>query len=396
MSLSPEARVPQVAVRKDYSDVFGKGETDRARHKEKVKDAIKRNMRDLIASQDIITAPEGKQFKIRLKRNEFLENPQFIFDRKKQKGIGSGGGKPGDIIGREPGQQGPGSGPGAGDQPGIDYIEADVTLEELAAMAFEDLGLPYLENKRKKDLESEDIQFTDIRKTGPFSNLDKKRMMKENIKRNAARGDPHLKNPSMDDLRFRTWDVAVRQENNAVIYAMMDTSGSMGTREKFVARTFYWWMTRFLRTRYNNVDIVFIAHHTEAKEVPENEFFNKGESGGTKCSSAYKLALDITDDRYNPNDWNIYPFHFSDGDNWPEDNKQCLEYAQQLVDRSNQLGYGEIRTSQYSSESTLMKTFDQIKDPRFTKAVLKDEKDTFPVLKQFFKKEGVEGGVSRS
>lgn len=393
---SPEMRVSQVAVRKDYSDLFGKGETDRARHKEKVKDAIKKNMRDLIANQDIISAPEGKQFKVRMKRNEMLENPQFIFDRKKQKGVGSGEGKPGDVIGREPGALGPGSGPGAGDQPGIDYIEVDVTLEELAAMAFEDLGLPYLENKRKQEVESDAFEFTDLRKTGPFSNLDKRRMMRENIKRNAARGDPHFKDPSMDDLRFRTWNITTRQEDNAVVMAMMDVSGSMGTREKFIARTFYWWMTRFLKTKYNNVDIVYISHHTEAKEVSGDEFFYKGESGGTKCSSAYKLALDITDERYNPNDWNIYPFHFTDGDNWPSDNQECVEITKKLLERSNQIGYGEIRASDWHSGSSLMKEFDQIKDPKFTKATLKDEKDTFPVLKQFFKKEGVEGAVSRA
>ncbi len=310
--------------------------------------------------------------------------------------MGSGEGSPGDLIGQEPSGRGPGTGPGAGDQPGVDYLEVDVTLEELAKLAFEDLGLPYLENKRHQELESEDIKFTDIRNTGPFANLEKKRTIKENIKRNAARGDPHFKEISMDDLRFRTWDTSIRRESNAVIFAMMDVSGSMGTDEKYIARTFYWWMTRFLRTKYNNVDIVFISHHTEAKEVSEEEFFHKGESGGTICSSAYKLALDIVDDRYSPKDWNIYPFHFSDGDNWGNDNELCIEYVKQLVERSNQVGYGEIRTGAWGSDSTLMKEFARITSPKFTKATLKSKDDTYPVLRQFFKKETVEGAVSRA
>ncbi len=340
---SPKFSASLVSAKDGYWDLYNKGKADQARHKQKLTDAIKKNLKDIISHESVITAPEGKKFKVKVL--EGLDNPHFIFDRKKQKGVGSGQGKPGDVIGKDQGQ---GSGPGAGDQPGVDYIETDVSLEELAAMAFEDLGLPYLENRRYQELESEDIQYTDIRKSGPFANLEKKRTIKENIKRNAARGDPHFRDISMDDLRYRTWDKSVQRQSNAVIFAMMDVSGSMGEQEKQVARTFYWWMTRFLRTKYNNVDIVFISHHTEAKEVSEDEFFNKGESGGTKCSSAYKLALDISDDRYNQKDWNIYPFHFSDGDNWGDDNKACVESMMELLKRSNQVGYGEIRTSGYT------------------------------------------------
>jgi uncharacterized sporulation protein YeaH/YhbH (DUF444 family) len=81
-------------------------------------------------------------------------------------------------------------------------------------------------------------------------------------------------------------------------------------------------MVRFLRTKYDNVDIVFISHHTEAKEVTEEQFFTQGESGGTVVSSAYQLALDVINQRYRPSDWNIYPFHFSDGDNYYSDNEK--------------------------------------------------------------------------
>ncbi|MBI4084676.1 MAG: sporulation protein YhbH [Candidatus Levybacteria bacterium] len=394
MGALPEFSVSLTSARDGYWDLHDKGSVDQARHREKIEDAIKKNLKDIISQERVITSPDGKKFKVKVQQS--LDNPYFIFDRKKHKGVGSGEGKPGDVIGREPGGQGPGTGPGAGDQPGIDYYEVDVSLEKLAQLAFADLGLPNLENKRHQELESEDIRFTDIRKSGPFANLEKKRTIKENIKRNAARGDPHFKDISMDDLRFRTWDKSLRRESNAVIFALMDVSGSMGINEKYIARTFYWWMLLFLRTKYNNVDIVFISHHTEAKEVSEEEFFNKGESGGTMCSSAYKLNLDIIRDRYNPKDWNIYPFHFSDGDNWGSDNEKCLELVNQLVQLSNQVGYGEIRTSGWQSDSTLMKEYEKIKNPKFTKATLKSKDDTYPVLRQFFRKETVEGAVSRA
>jgi hypothetical protein len=120
--------------------------------------------------------------------------------------------------------------------------------------------------------------------------------------------------------------------------AIMDVSGSMGEFEKYIARSFYFWMVRFLRTKYNNVQIVFVSHHTEAKEVTEEEFFHKGESGDTQVSSAYELALDIIKERYNPDDWNIYPFHFSDGDNLPWDNDRCMQLVNKLMELCTSLG----------------------------------------------------------
>lgn len=121
----------------------------------------------------------------------------------------------------------------------------------------------------------------------------------------------------------------------------------MGQMEKYVARSFFFWMLRFLRTKYEKVEIVFIAHHTEAKEVTEEAFFSKGESGGTICSSAYRKALEIIDERYPPSRYNIYPFHFSDGDNLTSDNDRCVKLVRELMEKCNMFGYGEV--NQYNS-----------------------------------------------
>jgi len=164
----------------------------------------------------------------------------------------------------------------------------------------------------------------------------------------------------------------------------MDTSGSMGPFEKYIARSFFFWMTRFLRTKYQNVNIVFLAHHTEAKEVNEKEFFTKGESGGTRCSSVYDLALDIINKRYRPEDYNIYPFHFSDGDNLPSDNPRCIELVKKLLGMCNIFGYGEIEGLYYNS-SSLMSVFKQINDPKFTSVLIRDKTGVYPALKAFFK-----------
>ena len=183
-------------------------------------------------------------------------------------------------------------------------------------------------------------------------------------------------------------------ESNAVVIAMMDVSGSMGEFKKYIARSFYFWMVRFLKTKYDNVKIVFISHHTEAKEVTEPQFFTQGESGGTVVSSAYRLALDIIGKLYPPNDWNIYPFHFSDGDNYYSDNDEAVRLADELIGTCNLFGYGEIgeegASSYRRSSGALLSIFkDRLKDQeRFVGVRIDDREDVYPALKEFFGKRG--------
>lgn len=169
-----------------------------------------------------------------------------------------------------------------------------------------------------------------------------------------------------------------------------DCRGSMGTFEKYIARTFFFWMVRFLRTKYEHVDIQFLAHHTEAKLVTENEFFTKGESGGTICSSVYKMALDLVADRYSPHQFNIYPVHFSDGDNLSSDNDRCVELVSQLLEVCNVFLYGEI--NQYNRNSTLMTAYRHIHHPRFRNAILREKGEVYKALRTFFTIEGLETG----
>ncbi|MED4164922.1 DUF444 family protein, partial [Halalkalibacterium halodurans] len=132
-------------------------------------------------------------------------------------------------------------------------------------------------------------------------------------------------------------------------------------------------------------DIEFIAHHTEAKVVSEEDFFSKGESGGTICSSAYRKALELINEKYDPARYNIYPFHFSDGDNLTSDNARCLKLVHELMESSSMFGYGEV--NQYSRHSTLMNAYKNLKDPRFRSYVLKEKGDVYRAMKTFFKKE---------
>ena len=387
------------SVSKHDWSLHRKGPIDQARHNAKVKEAIRENLADIIAEEAIITSDGKKLVKVPVRS---LELPHFRFDPKKQRhaGQGEGDSKVGDVLGRDGNGQGQGKGPGkgkqAGDTPGVDYYDAEIEVDELATLMFEDLGLPFLEQKQNEEMEVESVRFDEIRRKGVMSNLDKRRMMVENVKRHAMAGEaPRFGGIRDDDLRFRTWEHVYKRETNAVVIAMRDVSGSMGEFEKYITRSFYFWMVRFLRTKYHRVHIVFITHHTEAKEVDEQAFFNLGESGGTRVSSAYQLALDVVNERYDPARWNVYPFHFSDGDNWGDsDNQKCVDLVKTLLTRANVFGYGEIREHSYGTPTTLMGAFQGISDRRFIPVVIKGKSDVYPALRSFFSLRD-EGGAVR-
>ncbi|OIQ08651.1 hypothetical protein MOOR_18050 [Moorella thermoacetica] len=377
--------------REDWS-LHRKGYLDQQRHQEKVREAIKKNLPHIIAEESIIMGRGKKVVRVPIRSLEEYHF-RFNYNQGQHAGQGSGGTRKGTVIGREV-IEGAGGGAGAGDEPGMDYYEAEVTLEEVQEMLFRDLELPNLREKKKPVMASPAYEFRDVRRKGLMGNLDKKRTLLENLKRNAMKGKLAIGGITPEDLRFKTWEEKIRYETSAVVLAMMDTSGSMGTYEKYIARTFFFWMVRFLRSRYQQVELVFIAHHTQAREVTEEEFFAKGESGGTRCSSAYRLALEIIDRRYPPVDYNIYPFHFTDGDNLPSDNEACLEAVQELLPRVNLLGYGEI-VNPYYRTSTLMNVLKRIKDDRLVTVAVKDKSEVYQALRQFFagSKGGEAGGT---
>jgi hypothetical protein len=369
---------------------------DQERHKERVREAIRKNLGSIISNESIILSDGKKAVRIPIRS---LEEYRFRYDHRKKKHVGQGEGnsKVGDVIAQEGQGQGPGRGPGAGDQPGVDYYEAEVEIDEIAKLIFEDLHLPYLEEKAKQAIQSRQIRFNEVRRTGILPNLDKRRTILENMRRTAQEtGQAKLGPIKKEDLRFKSWEEQIKYETNAVVLAMMDVSGSMGEFKKYIARSFYFWMVRFLRTKYDNVKIIFISHHTEAKEVTEDQFFTQGESGGTVVSSAYRLALDLIEKRYNPADWNIYPFHFSDGDNYYSDNEEAVRLADELIATCNLFGYGEISDEEYSSyrraSGALLSIFNERlhdKD-RFVGVRIDSKEDVYPALKAFFGKRGEE------
>ncbi|NMP21857.1 sporulation protein YhbH [Sulfobacillus harzensis] len=366
-----------------------KGATDQRRHMEKIKQALKERLPDLVSDESIV-ASDGKHV-VRVPIRS-LEQYKFRFHPWQGDRVGQdqGQGQPGDVLGKLPkrSQQG-GQGDQPGETPGIDYIEAEVTLDDIAGLLFDELGLPYLKPKTKATIPEPTFKFKDISPKGLMGNLDKRRSLRQNLLRNAREtGQARVGGWRDDDLRFKTWVDEPEPEDNAVFIAMRDISGSMGDFKKMMARTFAFWMLKFLRTQYRAVEVVFLVHHTQAREVSEEEFFQLGESGGTKVSSVYQLCQEVIETRYSPQRWNIYPIHFSDGDNWSDaDNRRTVEVLEALLPHVNVFGYGEIREGGYTS--TLMSAFSRVKHPRFKMVTITQRQDVYPALKTFFpRKEG--------
>lgn len=373
-----------MAYQLDWS-LHRKGMKDANRHRQKVLEAIKGNLRNIITEEAIVTSDGSRKVRVPIKA---LKEYYFRFGDFLGVGCGEGGEKKGDLIASIP-KSGNGSSQ-AGNSPGNEYIEAEMSIEEIASLLFEEMGLPNLRPKAFDEVETDDYYYKEIRKYGPFQNINRRRTLIENVKRRAKAGIPRVGSFKRDDLRFGSWERHVRHESNAAIIAIRDISSSMGEFEKYTSRSFFFWMLQFLRSRYSNVRVVFIVHHTEAREVDEESFFRLGESGGTRCSSAYNLALSVITQRFPPERYNVYPFHFSDGDNWPDDIQNAVNSARALLEVSNVFGYAEIkRLATELNVNKLSKAFEALgTDKRFVKVTISKKEDVWDALRTFFVKSG--------
>ncbi len=257
--MSDNNQISYVVSKENWS-LHRKGYQDQQRHKEKVKEAVKNNLSDLISEETIIMSNGKDVIKVPIRSLDEYKI-KYNYDKNKHVGQGDGDSEIGDVVARDgsASQQGPGKGQGVGDKPGSDYFEAEISILDLEKMLFNELELPNLQEKEKEKDEFvvEDIAFNDIRKKGLMGNIDKKRTILTALKRNSMEGKPGIAPIYNDDLRFKTWNEVIKPESKAVVIAMMDTSGSMGKWEKYMARSFFFWMNRFLRSKYETLDRVY-------------------------------------------------------------------------------------------------------------------------------------------
>jgi len=316
---------------------------DHARFKEIVRGRIRANLKRYVQKGEMIGRRGGDLITIPVPS---IDLPTLRHGRRQQGGVGQGEGEVGTVL--APGATDPAAGHGAGDAGGEHALEVDVTLDELAGLLGEELRLPRIQPRGDKRLLTTRVSYTGVHSTGPESLRHFKRTYKQALRRLIAAGtyDPQrpVVVPQRDDKRYRTWRRITEPHAAAAILYLMDVSGSMGDEQKELVRITSFWIDTWLRSNYRGLESRYVVHDAVAREVDRETFFHTRESGGTMISSAYRLALEIMRRDYDTSRWNIYLFHFSDGDNWSaDDTRACLELlSSELLPRTNQFAYGQV------------------------------------------------------
>jgi uncharacterized protein len=341
-----------MSVFRKHKSIVDRAASDRSRHKKKIDKAIKDSIKDVIADESIIGQDGTKKIRIPVRG---IKEYRFVYgNNENNKSVGSGGDhsvKRGQKIGQQRAEKGKGQGTGkASDQKGDEYYDVEVTLEELAEYLFSDLELPDLEKKQFKFVSHETIKRKGYRFKGIRPRLSKKETLKRKIRRQKMAEKNGTHDPEsderfpfhQDDMKYHHIKPKVKENSAAVIFFLMDVSGSMSQDRKYLARSFFFLLYQFLNHKYEKVDVVFISHSTHASRVSEDDFFKVGTFGGTIISSALNLELEIIEKEYHPNTWNIYSFYCGDGENWSKDNEKSLDLFQKIKDVSQLTGYAEI------------------------------------------------------
>jgi len=388
---------------REHKTIADRAASDRSRHRKKIEDAIKESIKDVVAEESII-GQNGKK-KIRIPVRGIKEHRCVYGSNEKNKKVGSAPGKDikqGQQIGhrrRQP-QQGEGNKPG--NKPGEEMYEIEMSLEELADYLFSDLELPELEKKNFKFTTQEKMKRKGKRPYGIRPRLSKKETIKQKLRRKKAA----IKAGSFDpdsgerftfhesDLRYKHIAPQIKENTAAVVFFVMDVSGSMTKSKKFLARSFFFLLYQFLNHKYSSVDVVFVSHTAEANEVNEEQFFTQVPNGGTLVSTGLTKVEEIIEKRYHPNNWNIYTFYCGDGDNWSIDNKEALAAFRRLKEVNQVMCYTEIgklhdyrEYSLFAGGKTEKRLWDWTKlveDKNFKRVRLEEHKDIWPSFKKLF------------
>jgi uncharacterized sporulation protein YeaH/YhbH (DUF444 family) len=310
---------------------------DHSRFRQIVKGKIKQDLKKYVTNGEMIGRKGKDMVTIPLPQ---IEIPRFRFNWKDTGGVGQGEAEDGEAVGGEPGLE-----------PGEHILEVEVGLDELAAILGEELALPRIQPKGRRTIPLEKVRYSNIRRVGPESLRHFKRTFREALKRQVASGLYDPENPRIvpirEDRRYRSWHMREVPQSNAVVIFCMDVSGSMGDQQKEIVRIAAFWLDTWLRSQYKSLEKVYVVHEAFAKEVDEHTFYHLHESGGTKISTAYELVNQIVDTRFSPESWNIYLFHFSDGENGDaRDTALCMEMLRkEMVPKMNLFAFGQVRSS---------------------------------------------------
>ncbi len=358
-------------------------EKDHQRFRQIVKGKIRKDLRKFLTHGELL-GKEGKHL-ISIPVPG-IELPYFRYGDNNDSGVGQGDGQPGQPV------KGNGSGNRGGEDPGRHILEVDVTLDELAEILGEELRLPRIEPKGRHNITAVKDRYSSVRQTGPESLRHFKRTFRRALRRMIMTGTYDPDNPIIvferGDKVYRSWKPVRKPQSNAVIVYMMDVSGSMGHEQKELVRLEAFWIDAWLRKNYDGIESRYIVHDVYAKEVDRETFFHLREDGGTKISSAFKACKELLERHYDPNEWNIYLFHFSDGDNSSESDSReaCRLLRENLLPRSNQFGYCQV-ASAYGSGNFIDVLRDQMSGAEnVVTSRVNTKDDIYDSIKAFFAK----------
>jgi uncharacterized sporulation protein YeaH/YhbH (DUF444 family) len=371
-----------------WYDLFSRGARDWLRHNDKVREAVQNHLPDLIAGPDLITGPQERSVQVPVR---LLEHARFrLAEGRSQTGAGQGKGEPGDILQRgQPDQDDAGDMGEGGNEDGEVRLLLEFSIDDVMDWIWEELKLPDLKSKPNARIDEMELVREGWDKRGARSRLDRRRTVKEAIKRRAVQTDPVPF--TNDDLRFRQLVTRSRPSTSAVVFFVIDVSASMTQIERKLAKSFFFFALQGIRRKYNKVETRFIAHTTHAWEFSEAEFFQVSGIGGTIASSAFRLTLDIVKNEMNAASSNIYLFYASDGENFTEDRAAANQSLVELGGLLNYIGYIETLPGVPRSLETEMRRLCNDLERRglpIGSSVLAGSDDVWRALRKFFSDQG--------
>ena len=366
-----------------WYDLFSRGARDWLRHNEKVRESVEKSLPNLIAGPDVLTGSGGGTVLVPVR---LAEHARFrLRDPESETGAGQGAGEPGQVLRPGQPQQGEEKGGEAGSGQGDLQFVLELKIEDVLDWLWEELKLPDLKPKQSAREEDNGLVREGWDKRGVRSRLDRRRTVKQAIRRRAIQTNPAPFTD--DDLRFRQLVKRQRPATNAAVIFAIDVSGSMGETERQLAKTFFFFALQGIRRQYSKVETAFLAHSAEAWEFNESQFFQTSGTGGTVSSTVFKLGKEVVRERFDPSQYNVYLFYASDGENLVDDREPATESLRDLCEGLNYGGFIEIRPAYGISPETEMAGVVarlQREDLPLGMARVTNRDDVWNALRQFF------------
>jgi uncharacterized sporulation protein YeaH/YhbH (DUF444 family) len=380
-------RSSRITAETPWYELFSRGARDWLRHNQKVREAVRNRLPELLAGADLITHPSNRTVLVPVR---FLEHARFrLATAEAQSGAGQGKGEAGHVLRPAQAQDERGAGE-AGTEGGEIRFVLELKVDELVDWLWDELKLPDLKPKRSAALDEPDYIREGWDKRGARSRLDRRRTVKEAVKRRAMQEAPL--DFTNDDLRFRQLVRRSTPAINAVVIFALDVSGSMQEEQRRLAKTFFFFALQGIRRQYAKVETMFLAHAVDAWEFQEEQFFQVSGGGGTTASSAFRLAREQLEARFDPSRYNAYLFYASDGENAAEDRAGAAEALGGLAGDLNYVGYVETGGSGYRPKETEMATLFgelQAKGLPVGSARLASLEDVWNAIRTFFRDQEV-------